>query len=85
MTARGRGLLYESLSAVSARGRKPRTVFEKAEPDVNILLGDLPVFGLVPFVMSTGPTYLKIIQVNGLNQTYKCRVIILDKNNRFLL
>ena len=57
VVARGRGRLYDPLSAVVALGLKPRTVLEKADPVANILLGDLPLLPLVPLVMSTGPIY----------------------------
>ena len=53
--ARGRGRAYDSLSAVVALGLTPNIVFENAEPAADILLGDLPLFPLVPLVMSTGP------------------------------
>ena len=57
VVARGRGLLYDPLSAVVALGRNPKTVFEKADPVANILLGDLLFPPLVPLVISTGPIY----------------------------
>ena len=49
--------MYDPLSAVVALGRNPKTVFEKADPVANILLGDLLFPPLVPLVISTGPIY----------------------------